>query len=143
MSNMLRTCCLTFVLILLALLSAGCGREKVGIKGTVTLDDVPLTTGTIDFNPANGQGANMGAEIKNGKFELIGDVAVLPGKSTVHILAMRPNGKKVAAFPNDPPEKYVEEIDQIIPAKYNTKSELTVVLQAGKVVEQDFHLKTK
>jgi hypothetical protein len=48
----------------------------------------------------------------------------------------------VAAFPLDSPKKYVDEIVQIIPAKYNTKSDLTVVLVAEKVVEHDIHRKS-
>ncbi len=139
MTKMRRTCYLAVIFPLL--LSAGCGREKVAVKGTVTLDNIPLANGIIDFNPTDGKGANMGAAIKDGKYELVGDSAVLPGRKTIHITATRATGKKLAAFPLDPPEKYVDEIVQIIPAKYNTSSELTVVLEAGKVVEHDIHLK--
>jgi hypothetical protein len=77
-----------------------------------------------------------------GKYEIVGGHAVLPGRKTIHITAMRATGKKVAAFPLDPPEKYVDEIVQIVPARYNTNSELTVVLEAGKVLEHNIHLKS-
>jgi hypothetical protein len=42
---------------LVFLLLSGCSAHESAVTGNVTLDGAPLTTGTVAFYPANGEGA--------------------------------------------------------------------------------------
>jgi hypothetical protein len=120
------------------ILYAGCAGSgddlpRESLAGTVTLDGAPLPTGTITFAPsANTAGVEVtGADtIQNGKFSIGRDVGLVPGSYKVSIYAAdkppeRTKPEKAGAG------KPSELAKQLIPAKYNSKTELTAEIKKG------------
>jgi hypothetical protein len=107
---------------------AGCGGNV--LEGSVTLDGQPLAEGTISLIPKGG-GASFGAEIKNGKYSLTGlqQKKILPGTYRVEINSFKKTGKTI---PNKSDAgTSIEETVQLIPTRYNSKSELTTEITSG------------
>ncbi len=116
--------------VLALLLAAGCGGSGGNVSGTVTLGGQPLKEGTVSFTPANGQGQTVSAPIKDGTFS-----AGLPaGDYKVQFSAPRPTGKKTKMY-NTPDSPEVEEMAELIPDKYNTRSTLTLTVKGGSQKE--------
>jgi hypothetical protein len=121
------------VLIVLAAAASGCGPSKAVVKGTVTLDGAPLAEGTINFFPEDGQGATAGGPVSNGSFS----VDVPPGAKVVKISASKVVGRE-PMYGNDTNGPMKEVRNEIIPAKYNSKSELKFeVKPANEPVKYD------
>ena len=59
------------ILSLVSVVAIGCdkGPKKVPITGTVMVGDELVETGSITFDPVDGQGPSDGARILNGQFE--------------------------------------------------------------------------
>jgi hypothetical protein len=95
------------------------------VTGTVTLDGRPLESGLIRFVPTDGQTATADATISNGQF-----TATVPvGEKRVSISAPKVVGKrKMYETPDSPTTDVVEEL---LPARYNAQSELTITITAG------------
>lgn len=72
-----------------ALLMTGCGggSQGVTVSGTVTYDGKPVPQGSITFAPADGKGASVGGEIRNGQFTVTG---VPPGEKIVSVTGGEP-----------------------------------------------------
>ena len=113
---------------LIALLVTGCGDSGPGAQatGTVTLDGQPLTSGVINFLPTDGQGASAGAEIKDGSFTL----ELPPGEKMVAIVSEKVVGQKLRS-PNDPKSEKFNVTKQIIPDRFNSRTELKATIQEG------------
>lgn len=104
------------------------------VAGTVTLDDRPIEEGTIRFMPIDGKTANAGGVIKQGKFRVRAPV----NKHRVEVY-----------YPQLPPggiPKRMSNVDfvirELVPAKYNSESELVLDVQGG-LNEPHFELKTR
>jgi hypothetical protein len=110
----------------------GCGKGGATVEGRVTFDGQPVEAGTIVFEPADGAGPSAGGAIENGRYRLAGDAGVTPGKKTVRITAMRKTGRQIEEGPPAPPGTMVDEIEQFIPATYNTNSSLQVDVTGGQ-----------
>lgn len=116
--------------------ACGCsGDSSTGeLSGRVTLDGQPLDNAQIRFQPIDGLAPTTGGSITNGQYS----VRLPVTKHRVEISATRmPAGKAV--------EKHSSvdiQITQLVPAKYNTSSELTVDVKPGKN-EQQFELKSR
>lgn len=122
---------LRFLPVAVCLLGAtGCGggdSDRKQIGGTVTLEGQPLKEGPISFFPQlDTKGPTAGASIVDGKFTINAKKGPLPGKFHVQITATRLTGRKIIAPP--PTEGTVDEIEQYLPARYNTMSELEAEL---------------
>ncbi len=109
-------------------LVVGCSGEGASgeVSGTVTYDGKLVEDGAISFFPADGKGATAGSTIKEGKYSAskvpVGNVKVsISGSKVV-------GKKKVYDTPNSPEMPITEEL---LPAKYNTKSELTLEVKRG------------
>lgn len=117
-------------------LAAGCDVSGEGtINGTVTWNGEPLKKGTVNFISTDGKAPTSSATITDGKF-----TAKLP-KTTmkVQISAPRPTGKSKKMYDTaDSPE--VEIVDELLPPKYNTNSELTITVKGG-TQDEKFELK--
>lgn len=135
----LRCNVLLLVVVCSALSVVGCGGstgpKTYVVKGTVTLDDKPLPTGRINLVPTDGKGASAGTEIRNGKYE----VQIVPGQKSVEITSEKVTGKQ-KAYPGDPKSPEFDIKEQIIPAKYNSNTELKVDVKAGSATESNFKL---
>ena len=121
----------------------GCGRgDRVPISGTVTFNGVPVQKGVISFEPFDRQGPTTGGKIANGKYELVGDAAPLPGKKTVRISGGRKTGRKLRRKLPPPNPPTIDEIERI-PDTYNTRTILTREVSHDGPREIDFTLKSR
>lgn len=127
MQSISRGSCCAFIAA--ALVFAGCSTAPPTgtVSGEVTFDGQPIKDGRIAFIPVDGQGQTGGAAIKDGKFEAK-DVPV--AKMKVEINGNRLTGRKIKAY--DTPESPVsDEIVELVPARYNINSELTLDVKKG------------
>jgi hypothetical protein len=115
------------VSVMLALACAGCKSDSSQgtVHGTVTLDGAPLASGIVRFVPADGRTATSDATIADGKF-----TANVPvGEKRVTISAPKVVGKrKMYETPDSP---MVDVIEELLPARYNLRSELSITVSAG------------
>jgi hypothetical protein len=130
----------TNVVVLLLGLScaAGCSSEagKGTVSGEVTLDGQPLTEGVIRFVPVDGQSPTADTAIVVGRF----GAAVPIGKKRVEISAPKVVGKrKMYDTPNSP---WVDDVAELLPARYNVRSELTLTVSKGSQ-QKHFQLTSK
>lgn len=118
-----------------SLLAAGPGCEPADaivrepISGTVALDGQPIEHGLITFTPKQAPEPVVTAVIADGQYRLDRDSGPTLGPQQVQIYARRPTGKKVKN-PDDPKE-LVDEVREVVPARYNVNSELTAEVKAG------------
>ncbi len=115
-----------FLYLILLPVLCGCGGDALTeIRGTVTVGEKPLVKGRIDFVPVDGQGPTAAAVIEDGKYSL----KIVPGQKKVEILGFRQIGEERPWGP-DRPVRIIDE--QILPAKYNEKTELTRDVHRGE-----------
>lgn len=118
----------------------GCGPSdgitRVEVNGNVQLDGSPVVRGQIRFVPEVGTlGPVTIEEIREGRYSARHDGGVPVGTHRVEILAWDPT----VPFSFGPGQKTP---DQLVPAKYNDNSELTVTLDdSTNPVVKDFDLK--
>jgi len=132
-----RLCMLTA----LCLAIAGCseGSQRLPVGGQVRLDGELLTAGTILMTPMKA-GPVAGCDIKDGRFEMPKERGPGPGEYRVEITAYRPTGRKV--YDSDF-NVSTETLVSIIPARYNTQTELTAVVNEEGSNEFNFDLQSK
>jgi len=109
-------------------LLVGCaGEGDFGeVSGTVNYDGKPVEDGAINFFPADGKGPTAGDVIKGGKYT----VKKAPvGTAKVSISGSKVVGKKKVYDTKDSPEMPITQ--ELLPAKYNEKSELTFDVKRG------------
>jgi len=104
------------------------------VSGEVTLDGKPLKEGVIRFVPEDGKSPTADAPVADGKFQ----ATVPAGKKRVEISAPKVVGKRKMYDTPDSP--VVDEVAELIPAKYNVRSELTLTVGRGAQKEK-FELK--
>jgi hypothetical protein len=129
------------LLALLLSVAAGCNHSpdegKTKVSGKVNLDGAPLATGTILFVSADPRTPTESAygNIKDGNYS----VAVSPGPKIVQITSEKVTGKtkRYEGSPNSPE---VDKTEQILPARYNTKSDMKVDIGAGSQELQPYDL---
>jgi len=106
--------------------AAGCaedGPARKAVSGTVALDGRPLDAGSITFVPVEGLTA-ANTEVVDGAFTIGRSSGLAPGRYQVQIVSDRSTGKTI---PNpDFPDRTIEEVHNVIPPRYNVKTELTV-----------------
>jgi hypothetical protein len=128
-----RTACMMGLLTAIAL-AAGCNRNPlIEIGGAVTYDGKPVSSGNIRFLSADGRGPTAAGAVVDGKYAAL----VQPGQKRIEIDAYRVLGRRHHG--NDPKNPLEDVRQQILPLKYNAKSELTCDIQPGKRV-YDFTL---
>ena len=120
----------------------GCGdSDRAAISGQVTLDGEPVDGGVIILIPGDGNGQSAGwGEITEGRYSIPSKRGPIAGTQKVDIRWNRKTGRKIKAVP--PAQGMVDEVANIIPARYNTKSELEVDLGTGNN-QMDFELESE
>jgi len=116
---------------------AGCGRDgpaRSEVSGRVTFKGQPVSKGKIVFLIANGPTA-MG-DIKDGAYRIDHHGGVPVGSGKVEIESFQDTDKLVHANPTG---VKVYETKQVLPPKYNTKTELTIEITRG-TSEKNFDL---
>ena len=130
--------CLGCAVLLVA--GQGCGQSKpnyVLVSGEVTLDGQGLEIGQIRFIPTAGtRGPITISAIRQGRYTTEKTLGVPIGKHRVEIKAFDPDEyKNSPRGPGSPP------IKQLLPEKYNRRSELTLTLETGqRELTEDFNL---
>jgi hypothetical protein len=119
----------------------GDGSGRVAVSGRVTVDGQALESGVIAFLPAEGtKGPAAGAEIKQGAYSVGRQGGPLPGTYRVEIKGTRKTGRQIKdSFST----AMVDEIEQFLPAKFNTESELSAEIKPGGSDSLDFTLQLK
>lgn len=104
-------------------------------------DGHPVESGSIAFIPdGGGTGASPASgEIKDGKYAIDSERGPMPGKYRVEIIWKKKTGKQIPN-PSDPGTT-MDETKQVIPQKYNTKTELTVEIKSGSNKDVNYDLK--
>lgn len=116
----------------------GCGGDihRVQLSGEVTYKGQPVETGQIRFVPVSGNDAPLTiAKIANGRYDTGKKDGAAVGSYKVMILAFNPNDP-IPTGPGSPARR------QLLPANYNTQSELTISIKPeedNKIA--DFELK--
>lgn len=106
------------------------------VSGAVTVDGQPLKEGNITFSSVSGNAPSAGGPITDGKYT----AKVHIGSTKVEIRASKVVGqKKVYDTPDSPMRNIMEEM---LPAKYNAQTELTLEVEPGTTVK-NFDLSTK
>ncbi|MCA9086446.1 MAG: hypothetical protein KDA81_20460 [Planctomycetaceae bacterium] len=141
---------------MITVLAVGCGGssgpEKVGVSGTVSIDGKPITQGTIAFVSLEG-GRTAVTQITDGEYELAKTDGPYPGEQKVTIQAFEKTGRTITVtkdLPGPPDEGSaippgglkLDETKQVLPERYNTKSELKVSLESGYNSDVNFELTT-
>jgi hypothetical protein len=142
------------------LASAGCGSSgpPMGtVSGVVTLDGKPMPKMMVVFVPKEGGQTSTATTNSDGKYELLGasSKGALIGLHTVSITTVKEPVTEAVDFsqlPSDSPQygqqsdaamyKKAAEFKELVPARYNTKSELVEEVKAGSNTI-NFDLKTK
>jgi hypothetical protein len=116
------------------LIPAGCAKRPPQgvVSGSVSLDGAPVKTGVIRFVPIDGKTTTAGGEIKEGKYMVTAPV----NKFKVTINAAEPS-QQGAPINDDAPLAR-----ELIPAKYNARTELVLDIQAGQN-QRDFQLNSR
>lgn len=133
-------CLMVRFALLCSLFLAGCwgkpdGPETVTVSGSVTVDGAPLSEGQISFRPEGGQLSGGAGKITDGKYSFQAPYAQM----TVEITAFRAVPGK---FVEDNPGEKTAVMEQYLPAKYNTQTELKADVNS-KSKTFDFELSTK
>lgn len=127
--------------VLLCAMSIGCdqGPQRIPVSGSVELDGKPLATGSLLMTPLK-SGPVAGCDIKDGRFEMPMERGPGPGEYRVEITAYRPTGKKL--YDSDF-NVSTETLEPIVPARYNTATELTATVSDEIENKFTFDLKSK
>jgi hypothetical protein len=125
MAPSLRATLLPLVLLVghMLILAGGCsrgGNVKAFLEGTVQLGGQPLESGIIRFTSEDGSHAAQGT-VAAGKFRLQSD-RLPDGRYRVAIESEVPTGRTMRD--SDSPSLTIQEMKQIIPARYNVRTEL-------------------
>jgi hypothetical protein len=143
--------------LILALAAIGCSRSRDDlprepVAGTVTMDGKPLPEGTIQFYPTGdaSKTALVGenAEIKEGGFSIPREDGLIPGTYKVSIShaelkEAKPKVKTPPLTNTSIPSRTKELGPELIPARYNTKSELKAEIPRGGTKDLKFGLQSK
>lgn len=122
---------------LLAVLVAGCsdGPKTATVTGVVKVAGKEADKGAIIFVPADGKGQPTGADIApDGRYT----AKVQLGAMKVEVRVSKVAGKK-ALYGKDGP--YREIYEEVLPARFNEKTELTLDVTGD--VTKDWDLPTK
>lgn len=120
---------------------AGCsGSGRLPLSGEVSFDGVPVERGYVQFTPMAGTtGPTSGADIKEGAYEVAPVRGLFKGSYRVEIQSWKRSGE-VSVDPVTGEKFQGGNLVQLLPAKFNKESELTVEIEPGKRTF-DFHLK--
>lgn len=127
-------------LLLFSLALAGCNDSgRLPLKGSVAFEGEPIQNGYVQFRPLAGTtGPTSGADVKDGSYELDAVRGLFKGSYRVDIQAWKRSGG--ISIDRVTGEKTKGgDLKQILPAKYNKDSELTIDV-GGDQTEFNFDL---
>ena len=108
---------------LLVACMVGCNpADQFAIDGTVTFDGQPMSEGSVTFIPTQG-GPTYGGLIENGTFSVNNGPLLKAGEYRVQIESWKITTTIVQELDNEGP---VNDRVQVVPARYNLDSQLTI-----------------
>jgi hypothetical protein len=113
----------------------GCSSDnpegRVSLNGKVSINGVPIKEGTISFEPIGDQNIKTysGASIINGQYSIPASKGVVPGHYLVRLYATEYVGMINPQEGNAPGNSIFK---QLIPPKYNEKSEEKIIVSTEK-----------
>ncbi len=116
-------------LILFAMSWEGCGAggASATLSGEVSFAGEPIRNGSIRLDPVNGKGIPVSTQISDGKYSFAPGSGLVAGSYRVSITAVR-----VLAETEDPETgQKVQQTEQYIPDKYNTRTTLQISISGG------------
>jgi hypothetical protein len=128
--------------------AAGDGLPREAVSGTVTLDGHMLANGSISFMPPGGtQGGGTatggGTTIENGKFSIPRESGLVPGSYNVAINAAEHHQGTDQTKPAQAGAGGKAAAKELIPAKYNSSTELKIEIKKGGGNDLTFKLESK
>jgi hypothetical protein len=134
-------------------LAVGCAGSsddlpREAVSGTVTLDGQLLPSGSISFMPSDSSGAGVtttggGGTITSGKFSIARETGLVPGSYNVAIYASEESAGRTKPQQVGGGSKPAERAKELIPAKYNTSTELKAEIKKGGGNALTFTLESK
>ncbi len=122
------------------LFSDRAANGRRAIYGAVMIDSTPLDNAIISFRPLNGEPFNAGGNVLSGKFYIPQRSGLVPGKYVVRINASIHD----PAMPAPPAgERDTRPGVEILPARYNSASELNVNVGGLGKTYFEFQLQSK
>ena len=135
------SCVFLAALLTLSISLAGCSDSgRLPLNGMVSFDGEPVEYGYVQFTPMAGTtGPTSGADIKDGAYEVASVRGLFKGSYRVEIQSWKRSGG-VSVDPVTGERTEGGDLVQLLPAKFNKQSELTVEIEPEKRTF-DFHLK--
>lgn len=125
---------ISFVAVLIAI--SGCGSEpaykgpqRFALSGKVTLDGAPVDGGTISFLSMAPKANPSGGPISAGTYTVPEERGANAEMYRVEIRWLKPTGEKVK---DDDTGGMIDVVKEVIPAKFNTQTELKADVKADK-----------
>lgn len=126
-----------YVSLLGMVMLAGCqGSGTEGVTGTVTLDSQPLSDAEVVFTPENGGRPASAVTNESGEYDLRYTVDKPGAPAGKYSVVIRTGTSKIGADGNE------EQVPEVVPAKYNRRSELTAEIVEGETNRFDFELES-
>ena len=127
-------------LVILLAATVGCS-SRASVTGNVTLDGQPIDGGTISFIPTdNANGSTARGKIEGGHYSIPASEGLTPGTKRIKVRWTRKAGKKVRAPRPEFQDKIIEQVMEVVPPRYNARSELKAEIKTGKnVVNFELH----
>jgi hypothetical protein len=114
------------------------GIDRRAVSGSVTLDGKPLATGSITFNPT-GPGPSAGGMITDGRYAIAAPEGPSPGPHLVSVFSLAKTGRKIPDS-DGPRGSTVDEMTNLVPERYNLRTELKAVVEKEGPNQFDFEL---
>ena len=117
---------------------AGCGSSTASVSGVVTLDGKPLEGASVSFAPASGDGGGVGGS--SGKTDAQGRYTLRTVVGDKSGAAVGKHKVTISLYKEDPKNPDGAGGKELVPAKYNVKSDLTFDIPSGGTDKADFAL---
>jgi hypothetical protein len=121
----------------------GCHHEaprRGRVRGTVTVDGVPLAKGQIRILAVAEGGIGTVGEIVDGAYDVPPERGPTAGAYRVEIVSFKPTGRRVRDPDTNEP---VDELVNVLPARYHSASTLQIKYDPGGGPTFNFELQTK
>lgn len=125
-------------------LLVGCESKprRLGIQGRVVVDGAPLEFGSITFVPSFG-GPKASAVIEKGQYNVDAARGPLAGEMEVQVRAPRISPDRAPPTTSDEWLRLLAVAPELLPARYNSESELRATVTTAGPNEFNFDLQSK
>ena len=136
-----------FVMLSLFMVSGCYGPtdDTIPVWGKITLNGTPLATGDIEFSSKQAGGLRRGAMITKGDYRTVPMQGLIPGEYVVRIFSVAGgiSGPSANSMPGDDDGLGPAASRDLIPAKYNMRSNVLVNVKAEGPNEFNFDIPGK